>query len=674
MKIKILLFFIILHLVTLSVSAQEKDSIDNLILQLEEKDRIEFLLKIATKFTANDPQKSSEYIEQALKYLNKFPDEKKRGEAYSLAGKAQYYLANYDSALIAWEYALEIYEDIKYDRGIAEQYNSIGVWYYSAASNYDKALNYYFLSLKKREEIKDSSGIASSLINIGNIYYKQKRRDKAIESFEKALFYAEAVGDKKEMSILFNNLGAEYEFKKEFKKALAYYLKSAEIKKELNSNTSLAVTYGSIGSLYKEQKKYDNALEYYNKAIEILKETSNRHYTALIYNYISGVYKRKKNYKQAIFYLEKSQTIAVKIKDKSLLHNNYKEFSEIYASLKKFDSAYIYQKSFIQIHDSIFSKESDKRMKDIEIKYASEKKNKENEILKRQHKINELELEKKTNRLYYLIVVSSILFLLVLIAYNRYRYKQKTNIILENANNKLIISERKLQETVDTKDKFFSIIAHDLRNPLSSLTLISQVLDESIDDFTKRQLKHYIKSINDTTNNINGLVENLLNWARAQTNKIEYNPKKIDLHTIIIQNINLLKTNIENKNINIENKIKENTNIYADINLITTVIRNLLANAVKFTNKNGKITFSVTESNDFLKISVKDTGIGINKNDLEKLFRIDIDTKSIGNSSEKGTGLGLILCKEFIEKSGGTINVTSELEKGTTFIFSIKKG
>ena len=674
MKKTISFFTVILILFTSFSFGQINNKFDGILKNVHNSEKPKVLLDTAKTYISNDPNKSSEYIKEALLLLNKFRNDSLKGEAYSLSGKAQYYLANYDSALIAWEYALEIFQKTKDDKNIAVQFNNIGVWYYSAASDYDKALDYYLLSLKKREEINDTSGIAYSLANIGNIYYKQNRREKALESFEKGLYYAEAVNDKKIMSILLNNLGAEYEFKNEFEKALEYYFKSAEIKKELNNLTSLAVTYGSIGSTYRRIEKYNDALEYYNKSIDLLKGSSDKHYTAMIYNYISAVYKEKREYQKALGFLYKSLKIAEEINDKSLLRDDYKEFSEVYSSLYNFEKAYFFQNKYIAYHDSIFTNESDERMKEMEVRYETEKKQKENEILKRQQQINEFEIEKKTNSQYYLIAGLLLFLLLVIVIYGRYRLKLKTNLILEEANKKLIVSEQNLKEAVATKNKFFSIIAHDLRNPLSSLSLVSQVLDENVDEFSSEKLKYYIGSINNASDNLLNLVENLLSWARTQTDKIIFHPEDFDLQNIVDLNINLLKFNAEKKNIKIVNNVTKGTIVNADINLLTAVIRNLLANAVKFTGNNGDININLKENNDSFEISVEDTGIGMNSEDLNKLFRIDVDTNSIGNSSEKGTGLGLILCKEFVEKNGGNIRAESEQGKGSSFLFTVLKG
>jgi signal transduction histidine kinase len=319
----------------------------------------------------------------------------------------------------------------------------------------------------------------------------------------------------------------------------------------------------------------------------------------------------------------------------------------------------------------MYNQESDERMKELEIRYETEKKDRENEILKRQQTINELKLEKKTTVQYILIAGTGILLLLSFLIFNMYKSKQKTNRILEEINRKLKISEQNLKESLTTKDKFFSIIAHDLRNPLSSMSLVSQVLEENYASLSSEKIKRYIESINSTASNSLYLVENLLNWARTQTDKIIINFETIDLFDIVIHNMNLLKFAADKKNTVINNRIEPGTFVYADINLLTTVIRNILSNAVKFTHQNGTIDIFARNLNNELEITIKDNGIGMTDEEKAKLFRIDIDTSSIGNSSEKGSGLGLILCKEFVEKNGGFIRVESQKDQGSAFIFTV---
>lgn len=241
----------------------------------------------------------------------------------------------------------------------------------------------------------------------------------------------------------------------------------------------------------------------------------------------------------------------------------------------------------------------------------------------------------------------------------------------KNAETRLIESERKLQDANATKDKFFSIIAHDLKNPFSSIVGFSNLLYEAYGNFSEKQRKSFIKNICEASENTFKLLQNLLEWSRTQTGNIEYDPEIIDISLIVNENLTILKSGFLNKKIKVESLIPANTAVLADKNMIKVVVRNLLSNALKFTNENGNIVISSTTNNNEVEICIEDDGIGISKANIEKLFRIDGQVKSRGTLNEEGTGLGLVLCKEFVTKNNGTIYVESEPGKGSKFCFTL---
>ncbi len=232
-------------------------------------------------------------------------------------------------------------------------------------------------------------------------------------------------------------------------------------------------------------------------------------------------------------------------------------------------------------------------------------------------------------------------------------------------------SEQKLRELNATKDKFFSIIAHDLKNPIGAFKNVLELLYENFNDFTKEEILEIIEPLKESSTQLFSLLENLLLWSRAQTGRIQIEPIEFDIVDLIRQNINLLQLQAANKQIKIEMDVPERIFVLADINSITTVLRNLISNAIKFTQPNGKIVVSATSKNNFAEVCVEDTGVGMSKETMEKLFRIDVHHTSLGTANEKGTGLGLIVCKEFVEANGGQIWVESKEGKGSKFYFTI---
>ena len=232
-------------------------------------------------------------------------------------------------------------------------------------------------------------------------------------------------------------------------------------------------------------------------------------------------------------------------------------------------------------------------------------------------------------------------------------------------------SENKLKEANAAKDKFFSIIAHDLRNPFNAVIGFSNVLRENIFELDIREISEYIGYIFDSATNAYTLLGNLLDWARSQTNSIPFNPEAIHIVEMIDSTLVILSGEAIKKNITITNTVGGDCMAVADPNMVSAILRNLVSNAIKFTRPGGAVSISSIKTDQHHEFTIADNGIGIQPKDLDKLFRIDTKIYSKGTSDESGTGLGLILCKEFIEKNGGTIRVESEPGKGSRFIFTL---
>ncbi len=249
---------------------------------------------------------------------------------------------------------------------------------------------------------------------------------------------------------------------------------------------------------------------------------------------------------------------------------------------------------------------------------------------------------------------------------------ERSNIQLKEINKKLKESELKLIELNKTKDKFFSILAHDLRSPFSALLSLSNLLVTDFNSFDRITIQNICHDINNSANNFFNLLENLLAWTRVTSDRMEMEPVIFNINEVIIENIELLKQNAADKEIALINYADESFECYADVNMVKRVVQNLISNAIKFTYRNGKVEIFTEEAGEYLKVKVKDNGVGIDNEDLNNLFRIDVRQSTKGTDNETGTGLGLILCKELIEKIGGQISVSSVVEEGSEFVFTIK--
>lgn len=244
---------------------------------------------------------------------------------------------------------------------------------------------------------------------------------------------------------------------------------------------------------------------------------------------------------------------------------------------------------------------------------------------------------------------------------------------LASLNEQLRESETELKKLNSSKDKFFSIIAHDLRSPFSSLLGFSEFLQEDINDLTPEEISTFAGKINESARNVFNLLENLLQWSRIQTGRMSFEPVLFNLAKRITQTLGILADNANNKDIELLSAVESDAMVFADENMVTSVLQNLISNAIKFTRPGGRITISAREAGDYIEVKVKDTGIGMKEEDLAKLFRIDIHHTTAGTNDEKGTGLGLVLCNELVMKNKGKMRVESKVGEGSVFYFTLPK-
>lgn len=247
------------------------------------------------------------------------------------------------------------------------------------------------------------------------------------------------------------------------------------------------------------------------------------------------------------------------------------------------------------------------------------------------------------------------------------------NALLETQNIMLKERNEQLKQLNVSKDKFFSIIAHDLRNPFSSLLAFTRFAAHKIEDFSRDELQEMIRDMHVSAERLYELLENLLTWSRTQRGVIQYRPTRLDMKQIVDQVVELFESHAERKQITLRNLIQQKVRVYADRDMIDMIVRNLTSNALKFTETGGTVDISVTQNNRDIEIAVTDTGIGISQEDLPKLFQINSKVKCLGTAGEEGTGLGLILCKELLEQNGGSIWAESKEGKGSTFRFKLPR-
>ncbi|MCM2302620.1 MAG: HAMP domain-containing histidine kinase, partial [Flavobacteriaceae bacterium] len=355
----------------------------------------------------------------------------------------------------------------------------------------------------------------------------------------------------------------------------------------------------------------------------------------------------------------------------------YELFSEISVAQNNYKKAYEFQKLFKKFNDSVSSSDRLMKIKELDVIFDAENKNKELQNLTDNNRQNEIQITNQKILIYSFIFLIFIVFLFTAILFKQNQDKVKMNALLslksvqiEDKNKEILEQHQNLEKLNDTKDKFFSIIGHDLKNPMNSIIGFSELLSDNYNKYDDEKRNKFINIIKESAHRSNELLENLLTWAQSQSNSIEFHPTKISLKKSIEEVFGLLNVQASKNDITLQSNFSVNCNVIADQNMLLTILRNLVANAIKFSNHNSMVSVIVTPHDKFCEITVKDSGDGIPENEIEYLF--DLHNKSkITKKSKSGSGLGLILCKDFVEKQGGKIWVNSKLGEGSEFTFTL---
>jgi signal transduction histidine kinase len=587
----------------------------------------------------------------------------------------EYFLSAIDKNLIGIDPALE-----------ADLYCDFGSMYFKWG-NLDKALDYHQKCLTIRHEIKDDAKIVVSLNSIGLIYSAWKKFDIAENFFTKARSISENANLQKGKAYSLVNTAKLSQQKGNFEEAQSNFDKALNIFEELNEPTGVQYALIGYGNLLKEMGKNYQALRYYKRLLSISEARNDNSTIALALHKIGVIYKSTNSVVQAVQNFNKSIEIAKVENNKDLLLENYKEISESSELMGNIDDALKYSRLYSDMKDSIVNEISMSRMAEVKSNLAMLKRKREIESLQQNNLVQSLELESQSKQRNFLFFVTVVVILISSFVYYRYFIKSKTNEVIMAQKNKLDLlnkelnrkntylteSESKLKYLNGTKDKFFSIISHDLKNPFSTLMGYSDLLSEYFDDFSSEEKKSIISEIQNSTHRAYSLLENLLQWSKSQRGELQMLPERIDLSIIVSDTLTNLNEDAHKKNISLISEICEQTYALADYTTLASVVKNLISNSIKFTNEGGEVKISAQEKGELIEVNVSDNGVSISEEDIDKLFRIDVHHTTIGVAAEKGTGLGLVLCKEFVEKNGGKIWVESESGKGSEFKFTIPK-
>jgi two-component system, sensor histidine kinase and response regulator len=639
-------------------ASQSFDDLSNQRSHFPDTAQVNALIKKAESSWRNgDNEKSLKESEEAFKMASIL--EYARGQGYALlhTGIVQYRQALYRESLENFNGALLALAESGEKKDMALIFHWLGNSHYRL-SQYDKALTNYLKSLRLREETGDQQGIAFSYYNIANIYFDQKQFEIALNYHMRSLAIKNKLGDLRGKAFSFNNIANIYLELNQKDTALAYYRKAQVIFHELGNEQGIAYALGNIGKIYKSQQRYQEALEYMQQGLFKLQTIGDKTALIEIHNQLASVQVSLRQFSAAEKNLATAEAMAIEFGVEDQLVENYFEHARLDSARGNFGNAYQWLRKFERKKESLFNIEKTQQLARMQSSFDLDKKNQEILFLNK-----EKELQQTVGKNQLIIFLCSLFTMFVVAAVLIFflKQKQRTTWILQ--------SQKKYAEDLNRlNDRLFSIISHDLRAPLKSLTGVLQLAANH--QLTERELTKLLSSIGDNTQHIIDLLDNLLNWAKGHLTGNRIHSEDISLNLSVQNVISLLKPMADQKQIQLDDKLYNSIRVHADKNMVELVLRNLISNAIKFTPSLGRVTVDCALDQNFATISIQDTGIGIPAAQIDKLFGTHNFTTR-GTANEKGTGLGLILCQEFVEKNGGSIWVKSVETSGSAFYFTL---
>ncbi|MDZ7822337.1 MAG: tetratricopeptide repeat-containing sensor histidine kinase [Candidatus Marinimicrobia bacterium] len=702
---KILLYILLLP-VFLQAGTVE-DSLRQAIREYKGVSHIDARLDLAYLLRRSDFETSRGHAKEAYRSATELKDAGRQAEALYFLGLTYYYNNVVDTSLNYLKQAEAIYRSEEDHESLAKVLSMIGTSYLQSTGDQGKAISYYNEALIHARKHSDHKTMAVVYSQLSNIFRLNGAYQQAIEFIYNSKEEYEKAGFEEGVAWINYSIGRIYTAMSLYDEAEGLFLKGLNIYSGLPENTSTltgqAICLDELTLVYMEQGNLGKALHYNSRAYHIYKDIDNLFglsnslkYLANIeflnenfdpaietlkqslkikkaipdvlglpgiYNLFGKILRERGKYQQALDSLNTGLQYAVGNNQKNRIMDLNHELSNVYLDLGQYKKAYQYQSRHLAIMDSIYMSKATRGMTQLEALYDLDAKQRRIDELQQNKTISELRLKREKTARNLLLLILGIIIVFSVIVLRLYVSNRKTNIALEK-------SRKKLQELNATKDRFFSIIAHDLKSPFNSILGFSSMLERycKTKDYRKiEEFSGYIRGVSEQTFR---LLENLLEWARSQTGNITYTPREIDISATVQNAVDLVYTRAMRKGITFGIRT-EPSKVQADENMLHTVLHNLFSNAVKYSQRGGVIHVEAAEKDGMLEIRVRDEGIGMDEATRKKLFSIDENVSRPGTEGEAGTGLGLIISREFIEKHHGSICVESEPGKGSCFILRI---
>lgn len=681
MKIKNKIFKAVCISLFLLITVYSQSPVDSLKTSLksaEGKSRVKLLIKIGYFLSSENPNEAIKYLDEAINLTEEINSRWSKADALFNKGVALWHLGEINQSDQYYKDAIKIYEEFKDSLSLIKVFNSQAI-NFQMRGNSDLAFETFLKSLDFAKKIGDKPTILNTLINIGIMYDNYDDNENCLKYYYEALQYADS-DDLATLALLQSYIAEVYLNIKNFTKAEEYLQKAVQNSRSSNDTNSLIWAYSSLGNIQLDKNNFKEAEKYFKKSLELAKRTDFKLEIIHALTDLGKFYNQINKFDESESYLKEALKLGEEVNSLTDLSIINSELASLYYNAGKYKKAYEFGLKYKELSDSLYVISNSTKLAELQTKYELKQKDRETELL-----MNENELQKKIISsqktialIIALLAIASIAFIWLLLRNRNKILKTKNQLLIKNEkieNHRKEISGKNetLGELNATKDKFFSIIAHDLRNPIAAFVNISELLEQDFDKLSEADKKEIITQMNVSSKNLIRLLENLLTWARLSNNKIEVYSEKVLLIDIINSSVHPHLQSAQNKKVKLNFEIPSNLLISTDKFIFQAIIGNLVNNAIKFSNTLSEINIDFIEQKENCQLIIKDHGIGIEPSQIRNIFTLGKVSTGRGTMGESGTGLGLVLVKELVEKLNWQINVKSEVNTGTEFIITIPK-
>ncbi|XCF06076.1 tetratricopeptide repeat-containing sensor histidine kinase [Tamlana crocina] len=682
---------ILVMMLSVSIGFSQSNDIDSLAIDLAFQDqdslKVDTSLKlIRLLYNADDYERALKYVIESEKLSNTLNYTEAIAEITYYKSLIYAHKGDYINAVSGYNKSKDLFKTLKDTLGIAKVNNSIGLIEIKRG-NYTKGLQYSLLAISELEKRNLTKELNVTYSNLAEAYYNINAYDKALEFYLKALEKQKLLKDVEGINQSSLKLAELYSNRKEHRKAIDYY-QSVLQSNVTNSDSLRGVLLPKLGGEYLKFNDYGNATKYLVQGYNLNHRSNDQLGMLLTLNNLGDLNIRQNRLKTAESQLMEAGELARALDNKAELLKHYKLLKTLDSTRKRFDKAFVWQREYYELNKALKNDEPEITASTSSIDEFGLNPDTAEEM--RLGDSNEQSMAatttasnsaderlRKFKLIFYgllaaLAIVSTFLVLIYLKRNNHIKYMQELeekNLKIELQNEAFLEQTKHLENVNNVKDKLFSIVSHDLKDSLSSINGFIDLLREG--SLSREEFDNLIPELSENANNASLLLFNLLNWSKSQMQSLEPKPSLFDVQEVFEDKVKLIEPRMQSKGINlVDHSLRDFA--YADRSMFEIVIQNLLANALKFCSKGDTITISNHISNGSCIISIADTGVGISKENLSKLFKNSSFT-TVGTNNEKGTGLGLSICKELVELNNGKIWVESTQGVGSTFYVQLPK-